>query len=119
LKVRFSDFRTITRSTTLPRPTNVTQEIWQVAKEMLSTRLPPKHPPVRLLGVGVSGFQNSSPIQRSLFDDEDHVVQAGLDQAADQIREKFGSASLARASGLLHHAKHTPAPKPRDQAPDP
>ena len=40
LKVRFSDFQTITRATTLPRPTNVTEEIWRATEEMLSNRLP-------------------------------------------------------------------------------
>jgi len=118
LKVRFSDFRTITRATTLPRPTNGTQEIWQVADKMLSTRLPAKHLAVRLLGVGVSGFDHPEQTQRSLFDDGEHVVQADLDQAADQIREKFGAASIARASGLLHHVQHTPAPKPGDPPPE-
>jgi DNA polymerase-4 len=114
LKVRFSDFQTITRSTTLPYPTNVTQEVWDAVDEMLASRLPAKHLAVRLLGVGVSGFDNSGQTQRSLFDDEDHESQANLDQAADQIREKFGSSSIGRASGLLHHAQHTPQPKPGD-----
>jgi DNA polymerase-4 len=110
LKVRFSDFQTITRSTTLTRSTNVTQEIWQAANEMLSTRLPTGHRAVRLLGVGVSGFDNADWTQLSLLDEEDHESLAKLDQAADQIQEKFGSASLGRASSLLHHAKHTPKP---------
>ena len=113
LKVRFSDFRTITRSTTLPRPTNLTQEVWQATDELLSTRLPAKHLAVRLLGVGVSGFDGLEQTQLSLFDDEAHEVQANLDQAADQICDKFGSASIGRASGLLHD-KHIPQPNPSD-----
>jgi DNA polymerase-4 len=114
LKVRFSDFQTITRSRTLPRPTNVTQEIWKATDEMLSTRLPAKHLAVRLLGVGVSGFDNPDQTQRSLFDDEDHAAQANLDQAADHIREKFGSTAIGRASGLLHQVKQSSHPKPSD-----
>jgi DNA polymerase-4 len=117
LKVRFSDFQTITRSMTLPRPTNVTQEIWRATDEMLSNRLPTKHLAIRLLGVGVSDFDNPDQTQRSLFDDEDRVAQVNLDQAADEICEKFGSILIGRASGLLHHAKHTPRPKPGDQPP--
>ena len=34
LKVRFADFSTITRSQTLPEPTDITEELWQVADEM-------------------------------------------------------------------------------------
>jgi len=112
LKVRFSNFQTITRSTTLPSPTNVTQEIWQAVNEMLSKRLPERHQAVRLLGVGVSGFGNSEQVQLSLLDDEDHESQTNLDQAADEIKEKFGSAALGRASSMLHGVKHTPEPKP-------
>ncbi len=119
LKVRFSNFQTITRSTTLPQPTNLTQVIWKTADRMLSNRLPANHLPVRLLGVGVSGFDHSDQVQHTLFVDEDLAAQTNLDQAADQIRDKFGSASIGRGSGLLHHAKHTPQPKPDNLPPTP
>ena len=117
LKVRFSDFRTITRSTTLPRPTNVTQSIWAAAEEMLSTRLPAKHMAVRLLGVGVSGFDRVEQKQLSLFDAEEQGSHTRLDSATDKIREKLGSTSIRRASGLLHHVRHVPKPKPNDSRP--
>ena len=41
LKVRFADFSLITRSQTLPEPTDITHELWQAADEMLCQRLPP------------------------------------------------------------------------------
>ena len=40
LKVRFADFQTITRSLTLPEPTNITQELLQAGAELLATKLP-------------------------------------------------------------------------------
>jgi hypothetical protein len=48
-----------------------------------------------------------------LFDEQDHQTQASLDQAADEIREKFGVASIGRASGMLNGAKHKPPPRLR------
>jgi DNA polymerase-4 len=102
LKVRFADFKTITRSQTLPEPTDITQELWQVAGEMLCHRLPAGHLPVRLLGMGVSGFEESGVRQGLLFDEEDRQKQAGLDAVADQIRERFGSSALTRAPSLPH-----------------
>ena len=81
---------------------------------MLGTRLPDRHPAVRLLGVGVSGLDSPNQIQRTLFDDESHVMQSHLDQAADQIRGKFGSTSISRASSLLHGVRHTPQMKSND-----
>ena len=41
LKVRFADFRTINRSTTLREPTNTTQELLEAGIELLTKRLPP------------------------------------------------------------------------------
>lgn len=114
LKIRFSDFRTVTRATTLSRSTNLTQDIWQAVDEMLSHRLPEERLAIRLLGVGVSGFERRRQVQQLLFDDEQHESQTHLDRAADEIRERFGSTSLTRASGLLHHVKHTPQPRPED-----
>jgi len=113
LKVRFSDFQTITRSTTLAHPTNITQEIWQAANEMLTERMPRTRLAVRLLGVGVSGFHHAERTQLTLFDEDDsdgRSTQASLDQVADQIRERFGAASIGRASGLSRRAKQTPQP---------
>ena len=103
LKVRFSDFETITRAITLPSPTDVTQEIWQAANELFTHRLPAHHRPVRLLGVGVSGFDPShTGHQQMLFDQPDRNAQSEIDRATDQIREKFGSGALGRAGKLLH-----------------
>jgi DNA polymerase-4 len=108
LKVRFSDFQTITRSVTLRTPTDVTQEIWQAADELFTHRLPAGRQAVRLLGVGVSGFdQTGTQQQQLLFEQPDRNAQSELDRATDQIREKFGSAALGRAGKLLHATDET------------
>jgi DNA polymerase IV len=105
LKVRFDDFHTITRARTLPQATNVTQEIWQTAAQMFAERLPARRLQIRLLGVGISGFDHASLVQQSLFPEADHQRQTRLDEVADQIKEKFGHASLQRALGLLHNVE--------------
>ena len=61
---------------------------------------------MRLLGVGVSGFASPNQNQPLLFDEEEHAAHASLDQAADRIRDKFGTSSLNRASGMLFQTKH-------------
>ncbi len=63
LKVRFADFSLITRSRTLPEPTDITQELWQAANELLCRRLPAEYRPVRLLGMGVSSLDDTGLIQ--------------------------------------------------------
>lgn len=102
LKVRFADFSTITRSQTLLEPTDITNELWQAADDMLCKRLPAKHLPVRLLGMGVSGFDGTGVVQGRLFDQNERKKHAGLDAATDQIRERFGSSALRRAASLPH-----------------
>lgn len=113
LKVRFADFRTITRAKTLARPTNVTTEIWRTAAELLAGCEITPQSPVRLLGVGASGFGAGHEVQQTLFPDAEHEKLALLDEVADQIRDRFGAGALNRASGLFHNAEHTPAPRPK------
>jgi DNA polymerase-4 len=96
LKVRFADFQTITRSLTLPVPSNTTHELWQAAKELLATKLPARHLPVRLLGFGVTNFARDGGVQGQLFADAADGRQRQLDQVADQIAERFGNGALRR-----------------------
>jgi DNA polymerase IV len=119
LKIRFADFHTVTRAKTLAQPTNITDEIWRTAAELLETCLSAPHQPVRLLGVGMSGFEVAREIQQTLFVDEEREKQIHLDQAADQIRERFGASLLHRASGLVHGLEHNPAPRPPKNRPRP
>jgi DNA polymerase-4 len=102
LKVRFDDFRTITRAHTFPSPTNVTQDIWLVVAAMLSDRMPDRRLKVRLLGVGVSGLGTGEQSQLELFSNQEHERQSRLDDVADSIKAKFGSSSLQRALGMAH-----------------
>lgn len=65
IKVRYTDFTTLTRSSTMANPTNDGQQIVQMAIRLLHTLQP--LPPVRLLGVGVANFvYPDSPRQLSL-----------------------------------------------------
>ncbi len=113
IKVRFDDFHTVTRSLTLPTPTNVTQEIWQAVESMLQDRLPARQLSVRLIGVGVSNLRRGAQTQMNLFDDESHKRNSRLDEIADGIKDRFGSSSLQRGSGIMHNID------PRSGAEDP
>lgn len=100
LKVRFADFSLITRSQTLPEPTDITNELWQTADEMLRHRMPPNRQPMRLIGMGIGGFDTTGLVQRQLFDQDERQKQTDLDAVADKIREKFGSGALRRAAAI-------------------
>jgi DNA polymerase-4 len=112
LKMRFCDFRTITRSIKLENPTNVTQEIGDAVCGLFSQRVNPGRLPVRLVGVGVSQLHRQSSRQKLLFDEPAHEQQSQLDAATDEIRKKFGRDAVAKATRLLHDTRHRPQPRP-------
>lgn len=109
LKIRFADFSLIMRSQTLPEPTDITQELWRAADEILCHRLPAGHLPVRLLGMGVNSIDDTGLSQGLLFDQQERRKQASLDAVSDQVRDRFGSSALRRASSLRHQRPDGPA----------
>jgi nucleotidyltransferase/DNA polymerase involved in DNA repair len=104
IKLRWSDFTTITRQTTLSSPTNLDQEIYNAAV-LLFNKNRPAGKPVRLVGVGVSNL--GAPIyQLSLWED-DHQKKASLVEAMDSLRERYGNDIILRADQLHQNGKKT------------
>ncbi len=66
LKARLADFTTFTRQVTIPSPTASEETILAQAWRLLSLEMAPGRS-FRLLGVGVSSFDQSSHVQLSLF----------------------------------------------------
>lgn len=100
LKIRFSDFKTLTRSMTLSTSTNITSELLEAGIELLCNRFPKDHLPIRLIGFGVSQLDQPGMIQLQLFDEAERVQQRSLDKVSDQIAKKFGKHALHRAAGI-------------------
>jgi len=100
VKLRFSDFRTITRVRTLAGPTDVTQEIWRVAAALMAAGLGARPQPLRLLGVGLGGLAPPGPRQGSLFGEDGRRRQRRLDAVVDGINERFGGDALRRGTEL-------------------
>jgi DNA polymerase IV len=97
LKARYADFTTVTRAQTLPAPTSTTQVIWRAADKLLD-RLPRPGQALRLIGVGVSGFDHSPRGQAELF--AGAAPPAAVDCVADRIQEKYGAGAMRRAGTL-------------------
>ncbi len=100
LKVRFRDFRTITRSITLDEAVDTGPALARAAKRLLDEVDP--SPGVRLLGVGAGGLTTAVAHQLALFDvpGDDHDDRAewtDASRAVDEIRERFGAAAIGPA----------------------
>ncbi len=93
LTIRYTDFHTFTKQTTLPSYTNDTHVIYHSALSILDTvRLRDR---VRLLGVRLSHLEKESG-QMVLFDDMRR--RRALLEAVDQVNDRFGEYNLTWAS---------------------
>ena len=114
VKIRFSDFRTITRSKTTAEPIETTAEIYGLASEIIGNELGQHHQPVRLLGVGVSNLTTQGLVQKELFGQEQKDRNKNLDAVTDQIVEKFGVQSVKSGKVLEKKIGHRIDPDHRD-----
>ena len=96
LKLRYGDFRTVTRSTTFDDPTNITKVLWEQAKNTFLIWKKKSAGPLRLLGFGASHLVREGSGQLQLFCDEEEQKQKKLDQTIDRIRSKFGDGAVKR-----------------------
>lgn len=102
VKIRRKDFKTYTRQNIIAPATNETRPLATAAAKLLDEWL--LHQPkaqIRLLGVGAGDLTSTS--QMDLFAVPESRRNQHLDATIDDIRTKFGSAALSRASSLRHH----------------
>lgn len=99
IKLRWSDFTTLTRQKTLDMPVVDDDDIYHTAVQLLETHWPPGRP-VRLIGVGVSGFVTPYR-QLGLWEDRaTREDQQRLQQTLDDLRDRFGDDAVMRGSQL-------------------
>jgi nucleotidyltransferase/DNA polymerase involved in DNA repair len=98
LKVRFANFKTITRSRSLAEEVDATSEVYEVARE-LYLKVHSDSVRIRLLGVSLSGLAPGPPRrQLDLLARPARATEAAT--AIDDIRERFGDAAVRPATLL-------------------
>ena len=127
LKLRYEDFRTITRSRTLPEPTNLAADIAAVARALLDAV--EIGDGLRLLGVAVQQLHDidgtdagAGPTDQLPLDidrDDTSAARGGdprqraVEDSMDAVRRRFGDDAVG-AAALLDRGAHTePGRRPR------
>lgn len=100
LKLRFSDFTTISRSRTLPEPTDLSRRIYEEARELYDQANTSARP-VRLIGVRAEQLVGDGGSTLGLWDDDEDWREA--EQTIDAISERFGAGAV-RPAALLKPA---------------
>ncbi|GAB5455029.1 MAG: DNA polymerase IV [Henriciella sp.] len=98
LKLKTKDFRTLTRSATLPTGTNLANTLFKITKPLLAREAHGERA-YRLIGVGLSHLQEAR------FDDRDLVdpgveKRAKAERASDAARSKFGLSSVVSGRSI-------------------
>ncbi|NQW05816.1 MAG: DNA polymerase IV [SAR202 cluster bacterium] len=96
IKVRFADFKTITRSKTLPLPLSATHEVFEVVKALfLALKLDRAR--VRLVGVSLDGFEDGVDGTEQLILGEREKGWRQATAAIDRASARFGQGSVRPA----------------------
>ena len=97
LKLKTSEFRTVTRARRLPGATRSAEEMFRAAEPLLAREADGRA--FRLIGIGAHDLVEVGQIaQRDLFGDAS--PDGGVDKALDAVREKFGDDAIVRGRGF-------------------
>lgn len=102
LKLRYTDFSTITRSRTVHAPVDSAQLIYAVTVQLLES-LGPRAMTVRLVGVRAEQLEDAAQTSLQLSLDRRDDNWRAAEQALDRVAEKFGSKSVLPARLLDPH----------------
>jgi DNA polymerase-4 len=112
LKVRLANFTTLTRSRTLPAPTDLASEINHIATEMYRG-LPGARRRIRLLGVQAANLLQAGSRQLAMLADG---RWGDVERALDRVEHRFGR-NAALPATLLGRSERRGPPRPRGKDP--
>lgn len=98
LKLRYSDFSTITRAHTLPQSTQLDVELFEAVRKLFRANWESGRT-IRLLGVHASSLAQAEG-QLNLLDDERQNRWRRALSAADHLRDKYGESAVELGGGM-------------------
>ncbi|MBT3925639.1 MAG: DNA polymerase IV [Rhodospirillaceae bacterium] len=103
LKLRTADFKILTRSRTLPAPTQSADILFQAALALLEREADGRY--FRLIGVGLSGLESEDNAPMADLFGENDARAAALEKTVDDLRDRFGVAAPVKGRSLGPKAK--------------
>lgn len=95
VSIKNSEFMVFSHSRTMLNATDLTEEIYRIALELLEELW--QEEPVRLMGVSLEKLEKKGQAQMSLFD---NIKEDDLQGILDELQEKFGENSIIRGRQL-------------------
>jgi DNA polymerase IV len=115
IKLRLANFTTITRSRTLPEPTDVAQIIYATACALYSASGLDARARLRLVGVRANGLVPASRAATQLAFGQRATGWRDAERALDRISGRFGADSV-RPAALVTGQRPEPPPQPPEES---
>lgn len=98
LKLKTSDFKTVTRQTAMSAPTQLSDTVFQQGRALLPLVI--DKGPFRLIGVGISDLTDEAGEAAIDLFDPKAETRAKAERATDKIRARFGSDAIKKGRSL-------------------
>lgn len=97
IKVKYADFKLVSRRATVPEPLADTASIFEVVRELIR-RVPIEGRRVRLTGVSLGGLVAHADAAPTLFPDRARERRERLESSLREVSSRFGEGTVSRAA---------------------
>ena len=118
VKLRLASFKTLTRSRTLPYPTDIAREIYATACALYESSGLDQGARLRLVGVRASGLAPAASANAQLTLDDRPVGWREAERAVDQLARRFGASAVQPAVLVDNPDQSGPPAGPQTEGPD-
>jgi DNA polymerase-4 len=118
VKLRLASFKTLTRSRTLPYPTDIAREIYATACALYESSGLDQGAQLRLVGVRASGLAPAASANAQLTLDDRPVGWREAERAVDQLARRFGASAVQPAVLVDNPDQSGPPAGPQTEGPD-
>lgn len=116
LKLKTADFRSITRATRLPEPTQLAARLFAAGRDLLKREC--NGPRYRLIGIGTSDFSPPAEADHGDLADTATPRLKAMEGALDRLRARFGDEAIGKGLSLRLPQRRSPEPATSRRAPE-